>query len=257
MEMQSSQAVAAAAPAAAAQGPSLSVWQRAVAVFARPGSAWSGLETRVQWWFPMIIIMLANVGFAAGLWERAIMPTQIAAMEQQVADGKMPAESLERAEAMMSGPTGLVFAVVPWLVISPVINLFVALILWVVVAFILGGKLPYRLALEVGTWSGLINLPALVITGILAWTRGTMEGMHLSLAALLPEPEGPARALRIVSGILDGLGPFAIWWLVVVILGASILSGVPRKRVGWAVGIAYLVMVVFFAVLGTLMRRGS
>jgi hypothetical protein len=39
---------------------SLSVWQRAVAVFTRPASAFIGLETRAQWWFPLLLMMLVG-----------------------------------------------------------------------------------------------------------------------------------------------------------------------------------------------------
>ena len=60
-----------------------------------------------------------------------------------------------------------------------------------------------------------------------------------------------------VVGILDGLGPFAIWWIAVVIIGASALSAVPRKRVAWSVGGIYVGLLVFFVVLGAMFRRGG
>lgn len=254
MEPQASESATLNAPASA---PSLSVIQRAIAIFTRPTAAWAGLETRAQWWFPMIVMTILNMAFTAALWERAILPTQISGMEQQVSAGKMTSEQLDQAESMMRSPAGMAFAVLPWLVLSPIISLFVALVTMLGVGFMLGGKLPYRQALEVATWPGLLNIPALIVTAALAWTRGTMEGVHLSLAAFLPESETPSTGMRIVTGVLDGLGPFAIWWMAVTIIGASTLSGVPRKKVAWGLGAIYVALLIFFAALGAMMRRGG
>lgn len=252
MESQPNETVPAAAPAG---GPSLSLWQRAVAIFTRPSAAWAGLESRSQWWFPMLVVMVVNVSFAGVLWNRAILPDQLTAMEEQVADGRMPAESFDRAETMMRSPAGLAFAIVPWILISPIINLLAALIIMFAVGFLLGGKLGFRKSLEVSTWSSLIQIPGTLLTGILAWTKESMTGVHISLAAALPEPEKADKAMRIVVGILDGLGPFGIWGIWVVILGASVLSGVPRKRAAWALGGVYVTLVIFFSALGAMMSR--
>ena len=255
MESQPSEAVPAVG--AAEDVPALSVWQRAVAIFVRPGSAWSGLRSRAQWWFPMIILMAVNMAFSAGLWERAILPMQLAQMEERVASGQMPADAFDRAESMMRSPAGLAWAALPWIVLSPVLNLVMGLLIMLAVGFLLGGKLPFRQALEVATWSGLVQVPGILVTGILAWSRETMEGVHVSLGALLPEPEASNKLMRGMIGFLDGLGPFALWWIAVVVLGASALSGVPRKRVAWSIGGIYLGLLIFFVALGTMMRRGG
>lgn len=255
MDSQPNETVPAATEAGG--GPSLSIGQRAVAIFTRPGAAWSGLASRSQWWFPMIVLLIVNATFAGVLWNRAILPTQLDAMEEQVANGKMQPQALEQAETMMRSPAGLAFAVVPWIVISPVLNVIVALVVMFTVGFLLGGKLPFRLSLEVATWSGLVQIPGILVTGALAWARQSMEGVHVSLAALLPEPEKSDRVMRVVMGVLDGLGPFGIWALVVMVIGASTLAGVPRKRTAWALGAMYVVLVIFFSALGAMVRGGG
>ena len=63
--------------------------------------------------------------------------------------------------------------------------------------------------------------------------------------------------MRGLMGFLDGIGPFALWWIAVVVLGASALSGVPRKRVAWSIGGIYLGLLIFFVALGMMMRRGG
>lgn len=238
-------------------GPSLSVWGRAVAVFTRPSAAWGGLGRPAQWWFPLIIVTLANVGFSAALWERAILPMQIDAMEEQVSAGKMEPAALDRAEAMMRSPAGMAFAALPWLILSPLFSIVAALLLMFGVGFLLGGKLPFKQAFELATWAGLVQVPGVLLTGVVAWAKQTMEGLHISLAALLPEPEKTDRVMGTVVGILDGLGPFALWWLAVVVIGASTVTGLARKRVAWSVGGIYLGLVVFFVVLGAMFRRGG
>lgn len=255
MESQPNETVPAAGTAGG--GPSLSVWQRAVTVFTRPAAAWSGLESRGQWWFPMLVMMLVNVSFSAALWNRAILPAQLEAMEERVASGQMEPQALDQAESMMRSPAGLAFAVVPWIVISPLINIIAALVIMFAIGFLLGGRLPFRMSLEVATWSGLVQIPGTVLTGFLAWAKESMEGVHVSLAALLPEPEKTDKLMRVVMAVLDGLGPFGIWLLVVMVLGASVLSGVPRKRVAWALGGIYLALVIFFSVLGAMFSRGG
>jgi len=244
-------------PSSTDDEPSLSILERAVAIFTRPSAAWSGLRTRAQWWFPLIIVTLANVGFSAALWDRAILPMQLDAMEEQVAAGKMEPAALDRAETMMRSPAGLALAALPWVILSPLFSLISAWILMAAVGFMLGGKLSFRPAFEVVTWSGLIHLPGILVTGILAWSKQTMEGVHVSLAALLPEPDKSDRVMSSVVGILDGLGPFGIWWIAVLVIGASTLSGVPRKRVAWSVGGIYVGLLVFFVVLGGMFRRGG
>jgi hypothetical protein len=150
---------------------------------------------------------------------------------------------------------GLAFAIVPWIIISPVINMIAALIIMFGVGFLLGGKLGFRKSLEVATWSGLVQIPGTLLTGVLAWSKETMVGVHVSLAALLPEPERTNKLMKVVVGVLDGLGPFGIWVCIVMILGASALSGVPRNRVAWAVGGLYLALVIFFSALGAMFGR--
>jgi hypothetical protein len=236
--------------------PSMSIFARAGAIFTRPTGAWGGLTPRAQWWFPLLLITLVNVTFSAVLWNRAILPMQLDAMEEQVSAGKMDAAAMDRAETMMRSPVGLLFAALPWLVLAPAFNLLTALLLMIAVGFMLGGKLPFRLALEVVTWSGLIQIPGAILTAIIAWSKQTMEGVHVSLGALLPEPDKSDRIMSTVVGILDGLGPFSIWWIAVVIIGASTLSGVARKRVAWAVAPMYLVLLVFMVILGGMLRRG-
>ena len=46
--------------------PTLSIVQRIVAVFANPAEAWTGLETRAQWWIPLLMVLMISALAAMG-----------------------------------------------------------------------------------------------------------------------------------------------------------------------------------------------
>jgi hypothetical protein len=100
-------------------------------------------------------------------------------------------------------------------------------------------------------------VPGQILVAVLAWAKESMQDVHIGLAALLPASDSPGAIIRAVTVILDGLGPFSIWWLVIVIIGASTLSNLPRKRVAWSIGGTYLGILVFFAALAFITKRGG
>jgi hypothetical protein len=117
--------------------------------------------------------------------------------------------------------------------------------------------MTYRWSLEVAAWSGLITIPAQLLTGVVAWTRETMKGVHVGFGLLLPETETPTRFGIWLGGVLDALGPLSIWYVVVIVLGASALSGAPPKRVAWVLGGLYIALILLFASLGAMVTPVS
>jgi len=147
--------------------------------------------------------------------------------------------------------------VIQTVIVLPIIYLLSALAVWFAVGFLLGTKFRFRLAFEAVCWASLITLPGQILTGVIAWTRETMKGVHVGFGALVPESD-PATKLQAGLGFfLDRIGPLELWYLAVLILGAAALSGADRKRVTWAVGGLYLVLMLFFAVLTGMMAKGS
>ena len=231
---------------------SLNVWQRTLAVFTRPASAWSGLRERAQWWFPLLVLGAFAAGFAAVLHHRALLPMMVDAWQEQVANGNMQAEQAQRMEGFFGGPTGVLITVVQQFIIIPIITLVMGLLVWFGVGFVLGRPLNYRLSLEVAAWSGLITIPAQILTGIVAWTRETMKGVHVGFGLLMPETETPTRVGVFLGGVLDALGPLSLWYVVVMILGAAALSGAPRKQTAVVLGGLYLAAILLMVGLGAM-----
>jgi hypothetical protein len=255
--MESTSATAPVPAAPSAPAPSLSPFQRAIAVFARPTSAWAGLETQVQWWFPMLILVVFAACFSAVLHDRALMPMLGEQWEQAVADGKMTPQQVDKMEEFMGGPTGKAIAIGQQVIAWPIIMFISALGVWFAAGFVLGTKFKYRLALEVVAWSSLITLPGQILAGALMWSHQTMKGIHTGFGILIPDSDTPSKLMTGLGIFLDALGPLSIWYLAVVIIGAAALSGARRKSVVFAVGGLYLVLMIFFSVLGGMFSRGA
>ncbi len=248
---------AAGEPSPAVSTASLSLFERAAAIFTRPTQAWGGLEKRSQWWFPLALVVLVNIVGTTLLYDRAMMPTIRESFDLQIANGQMTAEQADRAQEFMSSALGHVVIMAPQVLALVLITLATALVVWFAVGFVLGGRLGYRLSLEVAAWSGLITIPASLITFGLAWFKETLKNVHVGFGALLPDQDQPTKLVVGAKLLLDSVGPLAIWYLVVGIVGAAALSDVPRRKVAWAVGALYLVLWAFVAGIAALFTPGA
>lgn len=232
--------------------PGLSLIERSLAVFTRPAQAWVGLRERAQWWFPLLVMVVVQAASSAILYHRALVPMLTESWEQQVANGQMQAEQLEQIERFFNGPGGLAFSVAQQVVFLPILIFVIALAIWFGVGFVLGTGLKYRLALEVACWSFLVRLPESILVTVLAFMKGTMRGVHVGFGILLPEPDSPTKFSTAIGVMLDAIGPFSIWYLIVGILGAAALSAAPRRSVAWTLSVLYLVIMAFVAALAAL-----
>jgi hypothetical protein len=246
-----------ASPATAAvAAPSL--WARAVRVFVRPAAAWTGLESRAAWWFPMLLVAIVTSATMLAVYEKSYLPMMTEGIERQAADGQMTPQQLERTEAFFSGPAGRAINVGFQIVGVVILTLFTGLVVWLGGAFILGREgFGYRRALEIAAWSGLVTLPGFLLHNLLAYVRELpIREVHVGFGALLSEPETPTRMSTFLGALLDGVGPLSVWFVAVASLGLAALSGAPRKASATVMAILYLVMVVAGAGLATLSVRG-
>ena len=240
MEVIQTPSATGAAPAAAEA--SMSPFARAIAIFTNPSGALAGLKTQSQWWFPLLVILLFAATTTACLYQRAIVPMNSEIYDRLVDQGVLTPEKAAQAEEQMRGPQGLIQALVGQTLIVPVLFLVMGAGLAFGVSFILGSRLPFRQGFEVVLWANLVMLPAGIVTSILAWSKETMKGIHLGPGILVPMSEPPEKWQRALSSFLDAFGPFEIWTLAVVIIGASTLSGANRKSVLWVIGGLYVVL---------------
>lgn len=247
----------AAAPAEAPATPRLSPWERARRVFVSPSTAWQGLEVQVQWWIPLLASLLMTVVMFVTLYDRAFTPMLLDQMEQQVVSGQVPAEQADKIEAFYASKAGMAIMGGTQLVAVAGMSFVVALVVWFGVGFVLGAKFRYRLALEAVTWSGLVTLPSYLVMMAVAWSQETMKGIHLGLAALLPQAESPSKFQLGLTVFLDAISPFAAWNLFVLVLACSALAGAPRRNVAWVLVSLYLALFAIAAVVSALMAPGA
>lgn len=248
-------------PEASSTGPpapgSPSLVGRAIAIFTRPAGAWSGLDARAQWWFPMVLGAVVQFAVMLPLYERAYLPMYYEQLDAQIASGAIEPAAADKAQQIMeSGFMGPVVAGTSG-VMSALMTFGMALLVWVAVSFVLGARFRYRQALEVTAWSGLVWLPQSLAFFALAWTQETMKGIHFGLAAFLPEADPPSKLQAALTVLLDVVGPFNLWFLVVAVLGCAALSGVPRGKLAWALGGLAAALAVLSALLTVLLAPGT
>jgi hypothetical protein len=236
----------------------LSLGSRFVAVFARPAQAWTGLGRKGQWWFPLIIAILVPVIGTGLTYQRALVPTMLAQIDRQVESGQIPPDALDRIERQMSGPVALAANLGSIAIVVPLMTLAIALLPWLAAGFMLGRRFSFRDAFVVTAWAGLVQIPAQILTSVLAWTSETMTNLHTGFGVLLPIEDPPSKLMVGLGAFLDhGIGPFAVWYVAVLVLGAAALSGAPRRSVMLVLGGLWLAAVAIISVVAAMFAPGA
>jgi len=246
-------------PATTAQSePVMSILSRSVAVFARPAEAWAGLERRGQWWFPLVLGILVSVIGTGLTYQRALVPTILAQFDRQVESEQITQAMADQMTERMSGPFGLGMNLGSIVVVLPLVTLATALLPWLGAGFMLGRRFRYRDAFVVTAWAGLVSLPAQILTSVLAWTSETMTNLHIGFGVLLPVEDPPSKLMVGLGTFLDhGIGPFAIWYLAVLVVGTAALSGAPRRSVILVLGGVWLAVLAIISVLAAVLAPGA
>lgn len=244
------------APTAPA-GERLSPWERARRVFVSPQTAWEGIEEQVQWWIPLLLMSLVTAGMFFLLYHRAYLPMLLDQLDQQVVNGQLPAEQVDRMEQVYTSTPTMIMIMVTQLLAVTVITLISAAVVWFGVGFVLGARFRYRIALESVCWANLVTLPSYVVMAAIAWSQETMKGVHLGLAALLPHSDTPSKLEVGMTVFLDAISPFAAWNLFVLVLACSTLSKAPRRSVAWVLVSLYLALFAIGAAVSALFAPGA
>lgn len=230
----------------------LSPWRRAVALFTRPAEAWVGLAGRTRWWIPLLVTLAVQLATMSALYDRASMPDAQARMDRMVDAGMLSEEEAERSMERSGGVSGLVTGAIALVVMTGLALLLAPSLLGFAVSFLLGAKLRYRDAVGVYCWSGLIRIPEGLLVTALAWYQESLENVHVGWGAFLPVPDEPTKGFKLLAAFLDSIGPFALWYLVVMALGAAAVSGAGRKpAIAVVIGV-YTLIVLGFVGLGAL-----
>jgi hypothetical protein len=245
-------------PPASAAPARLSPIARAGRIFARPSSAFEGLLERGQAWIPLLFVTCFELALAGGTYQRVFVPTAMERVSQSAeTNPNLTPEVMDRIEAFQTSPLGISINLGVIAIVVPIVLLAEALLLWFGASFVLGARFSYGNALAVISWSSLVGLPVSLVRYTYGWFHQSMEGLHLGLGVLVPEPETQTKLIKGLTGFLDALSPFAAWYLAVVTLGAAALSGAPRRNVAWVLVMLYLAFGALLAAVSALFSPGA
>jgi len=244
--------------AVSAGAPSrLSPAARMVRIFVRPAEAWEGLREQGQWLFPLVLGLAVWLGLQAAAYDRVTLPMIFDQWSEAVANGQMePAQEASLTKFFTESPAARWIVLGQQVIVWPVLLLIQALVVWFGTGFVLGTRLRFRQAFDVVCWSGLVKIPALFLFFALSFARQTFVGVHLGLGVLVPEPETPSKLLTGLTTFLDLIGPFEAWWAAVAVLGASAISGAPRRSVAWVLVALYLALGALVAAVSAFFSPG-
>lgn len=217
---------------------------RLIGVLLSPGKTFESIARRPTWVVPMVVLVIVTTAVTLLLFQKAdfmeMMRQQMEAQGQQI-----PADRAEGMEGFMKGCTIVsivVFPVVLWLVGAAFFLLF----------NLFGGQLRYPVSLSVllhsfmpGVVSALLSIP--VILSRESFTMKELQSggrvLKSNLAFLAPEDAGP----RLVA-LLSSLDLFAIWTMVLMVLGYHVAARV-SKATAASVVLALWVLLVAIQVL--------
>ena len=246
-------------PAAEAVAPArLSPIERSRRIFMRPSAAWDDLKDRGQWLFPLLLGLGVWLLLQALAFDSVTVPMMLDQWSTMVANGRMDATQAQSMEQFFTGnPAARWIVLAQQGIVWPILVLLQALVVWFGAGFVLGTKFRFRQAFDVVCWSGLVKIPELLLFFLIAWRRGTFQGVHLGLGVLIPEAETPSKLQIGLTTFLDFVGPFEVWWAAVAVLGVAAISGAPRRNVAWVLVALYLAFGVFLAAVNAFFNPGA
>jgi hypothetical protein len=214
-------------------------------IFADPGEVFDGVRSGkrsiANWLVPVLVATVAGiVGVLLILSQPTVQQQMREAMEkgidQQVAAGKMSAEQAKQFKETMEKIPPWVFqvgAVATGAVSSTVSVFWWALVVWLVGAKVFKSSLPFMKALEVSGLALMIFALSIVVTTLLVVILGNMNARPAP-SFLLKEFD-PFSKLHL---FLAAINLFYLWWIAILALGLSRLSGVSiGKAALWMFGI--------------------
>jgi len=216
---------------------------RLLSVFVAPGKLFVDLEERAsRWWLPLVILVL--VVAAAAIAVRLFIPPEvwIENIRNNIASSGVAAneEMLDMAMSRMQSPISILFTGLGGAIGQTAVSFLFALAFWAIFA-IFGGKINFTKSVTVVTYTGLITALGIILVTVLSISLQRLD-IQTSLA-LLPFLEPDTYLYRLAVQI----DFFAIWRVLVMGLGFSVLGSVSRFKGYALVIIPWLILAVGMA----------
>ncbi|HEX8691660.1 MAG TPA: YIP1 family protein [Longimicrobium sp.] len=210
--------------------------QRVADLFFSPGRLFAELreDDRAAAWLAPILVGFLFVAVVEALRLALVSDQQLMdfSLEQARRMGQTatpPPGAMEAQVAMTR-----VFFLVGGLVSTAVMPFIVGAILWVLFGVMLGGDAGYLKHVGVAAWASLASSLGYLVISLLQFASGRLD-LTLDLSVLTPDLEpGP------LLGVLRALGPFTIWWVLLLAIGGAVVN----RRRGWGLPAAVLFALV-------------
>lgn len=225
----------------------LSEVARVVDVFVAPSKTFADIRRKATWWLPFVLMIVVGAFFSVSIDKKvgfdAVAQKQ---MEQSpmMADRMASLPANERAGVMARQTTSTKYTTYGFSVIILVWGLVVALLYWMSMNFVMGAQTKFKEVLAVWMYGALPGSIKAGFAACLLWANVGTEGFDIknpigtNPAFYLPDA---GAALKAALGFLD---LFAIWSLLLMVIGLSVISGKTKGQAAivvfgwWAFGLA-------------------
>lgn len=240
----------------------MSLGARLTNVIAGPGELFDYLRTAnpsvANWLVPALIYMMvgwacSTVIFTQDWVKPQIIRLQEEGLQQRVDAGKMTEEQAEQMRSYLEkyAVMGPMIAGYALPVILGLGGPFLwGLVLWLVGAKALKGKLSYMKAVEIGGLAAVIAALGSVLKTLLILMQGNL--MASASPAILISELDPGNPLHAAAGWLDLM---VIWGLAIKAMGVAKVAGRPLSGAMLWVGGVYAIFAALMIALGLLAQR--
>lgn len=209
------------------------------AVFARPSELMAAVKERPRWVPAGLIVMAVMALFTAAVLHIS-GPEQMEMMRETRIGRMMPEEAWQQQfnRSLDPGPvdrlrSGLSAAAGVWVAV------FISGLVFLLFGKLAGGTGTFKQVMGVVYWSALISTGlALLVRLPIVLARDSLLEVSTGLAAFLPDPDPLSPTFQ----LLQYLDLFAIWGLVVAIIGFAQIHGFPRNKAATVTILPWLLM---------------
>jgi Yip1 domain. len=227
---------------AAAPTPSkASLWEDFIDIFYQPSAVFDRRRDGKYGLALLAFVVISVILFI--VLKNGMAPIQDAEMAKATAAmAKNPNVSADQISSMSSSMEK--FAVVGFVVSLPIIVFFTGLVLWGV-SRLVDAKESFAAAMMIATYSSFPRIVELILNAV----QGLMlppeqitshYSVTLGIGRFLDPTTNP-----FVMTVLGGIDLFTIWTLVLMTIGLSVVTGIPKSRAAIAVAFVWLIGLIF------------
>jgi hypothetical protein len=218
---------------------------RLIDIFVSPGEVFNGLKNAPKstgnWLVPLILAVVVSIVtifavFSQPNIQQQMIDVQHNKMVKQVQTGKMTQDQMTQAESMIPKPGSLIwniFGILGAIIVTTIILLLIALVLWLIGKFVLKAPLKYGTMLELTGLSYMVMVLGSIISILTILALDSLYATP-SLAIVIKE----YNVENSIHKLLSQLNIFSIWFVALLGIGlAKICNVATAKGMIWTFGI--------------------